>query len=73
MMKLDSVGDRMIIYDIYYIVNTFIGIPILAFCLLIVTFYQLCPFMSLIATICFSCSFITRHRKVIEKLGNTMD
>ncbi|PGO62412.1 hypothetical protein CN980_28770, partial [Bacillus cereus] len=27
MMKLDSVGDRIIFTLIYYIVNTFIGIP----------------------------------------------
>ncbi|WP_435302188.1 CD3337/EF1877 family mobilome membrane protein, partial [Bacillus thuringiensis] len=51
MMKLDSVGDRIIFTIIYYIVNTFVGVPILVFCLLIVAFQLWFLVMSLIAPI----------------------
>ncbi|MBJ8030667.1 CD3337/EF1877 family mobilome membrane protein [Bacillus cereus group sp. N21] len=66
MMKLDSVGDRMIFTIIYYIVNTFIGIPILAFCLLIVAFQLWFLVMSLIAPIVLAVALLPGHRKVIE-------
>lgn len=66
MMKLDSVGDRIIFTIIYYIVNTFIGIPILAFCLLIVAFQLWFLVMSLIAPIVLAVALLPGHRKVIE-------
>ncbi|MEB4816131.1 CPBP family intramembrane glutamate endopeptidase [Bacillus toyonensis] len=66
MMKLDSVGDRIIFTLIYYIVNTFIGIPILAFCLLIVAFQLWFLVMSLIAPIVLAVALLPGHRKVIE-------
>lgn len=66
MMKLDSIGDRIIFTLIYYIVNTFIGIPILAFCLLIVAFQLWFLVMSLIAPIVLAVALLPGHRKVIE-------
>ncbi|MEK4739983.1 MULTISPECIES: CD3337/EF1877 family mobilome membrane protein [Bacillus] len=66
MMKLDSVGDRIIFTLIYYIVNTFIGIPINAFCLLIVAFQLWFLVMSLIAPIVLAVALLPGHRKVIE-------
>ncbi|ANS52121.1 Isocitrate dehydrogenase [Bacillus thuringiensis] len=66
MMKLDSVGDRMIFTIIYYIVNTFVGIPILVFCLLIVAFQLWFLVMSLIAPIVLAVALLPGHRRVIE-------
>lgn len=66
MMKLDSVGDRMIFTIIYYIVNTFVGVPILVFCLLIVAFQLWFLVMSLIAPIVLAVALLPGHRKVIE-------
>ncbi|MGQ4286628.1 CD3337/EF1877 family mobilome membrane protein [Bacillus thuringiensis] len=66
MMKLDSIGDRMIFTIIYYIVNTFVGIPILVFCLLIVAFQLWFLVMSLIAPIVLAVALLPGHRKVIE-------
>ncbi|PGV92063.1 hypothetical protein COD87_32300, partial [Bacillus cereus] len=60
------VGDRIIFTLIYYIVNTFIGIPILAFCLLIVAFQLWFLVMSLIAPIVLAVALLPGHRKVIE-------
>ncbi|WP_410991211.1 CD3337/EF1877 family mobilome membrane protein, partial [Bacillus cereus] len=66
MMKLDSVGDRMIFTIIYYIVNTFVGVPILVFCLLIVAFQLWFLVMSLIAPIVLAVALLPGHRRVIE-------
>ncbi|MED3090378.1 CD3337/EF1877 family mobilome membrane protein [Bacillus toyonensis] len=66
MMKLDSVGDRIIFTLIYYIVNTFVGVPILVFCLLIVAFQLWFLVMSLIAPIVLAVALLPGHRKVIE-------
>ncbi|MGH0789823.1 CD3337/EF1877 family mobilome membrane protein [Bacillus cereus] len=66
MMKLDSVGDRIIFTIIYYIVNTFVGVPILVFCLLIVAFQLWFLVMSLIAPIVLAVALLPGHRKVIE-------
>lgn len=66
MMKLDSVGDRIIFTIIYYIVNTFVGVPILVFCLLIVAFQLWFLVMSLIAPIVLAVALLPGHRRVIE-------
>ncbi|WP_420975056.1 CD3337/EF1877 family mobilome membrane protein [Bacillus thuringiensis] len=66
MMKMDSVGERIIFTIIYYIVNPFIGLPILVFCLLIVAFQLWFLVMSLIAPIVLAVALLPGHRKVLE-------
>ncbi|PGC53790.1 CD3337/EF1877 family mobilome membrane protein [Bacillus pseudomycoides] len=66
MMKMDSVGERIIFTIIYYIVNPFVGIPILIFCLLIVAFQLWFLVISLIAPIVLAVALLPGHRKVIE-------
>lgn len=66
MMKMDSVGERIIFTIIYYIVNPFVGLPILAFCLLIVAFQLWFLVMSLIAPIVLAVALLPGHRKVLE-------
>ncbi|WJE55424.1 CPBP family intramembrane metalloprotease (plasmid) [Bacillus cereus] len=66
MMKMDSVGERIIFTIIYYIVNPFVGIPILVFCLLIVAFQLWFLVMSLIAPIVLAVALLPGHRKVLE-------
>ncbi|PEJ23231.1 hypothetical protein CN887_21225 [Bacillus pseudomycoides] len=66
MMKMDSVGERIIFTIIYYIVNPFVGLPILVFCLLIVAFQLWFLVMSLIAPIVLAVALLPGHRKVIE-------
>ncbi|MEB8752497.1 CPBP family intramembrane metalloprotease, partial [Bacillus cereus] len=38
MMVISSVGKRLVFTVMYYVVNTFAGVPVIAFCLLIVAF-----------------------------------
>ncbi|HFJ9418131.1 CD3337/EF1877 family mobilome membrane protein [Bacillus cereus group sp. Bce033] len=66
MMKLDSVGERLVFTVIYYIVNTFTGVPILIFCLLIIAFQLWFLVMSLIAPIVMAVALLPGHRRVIE-------
>ncbi|OLR24869.1 CD3337/EF1877 family mobilome membrane protein [Bacillus cereus] len=66
MMKMDSVGERIIFTIIYYIVNPFIGLPVLVFCLLIVAFQLWFLVMSLIAPIVLAVALLPGHRKVLE-------
>lgn len=66
MMKMDSVGERIIFTIIYYIVNPFIGLPILVSCLLIVAFQLWFLVMSLIAPIVLAVALLPGHRKVLE-------
>lgn len=66
MMKMDSVGERIIFTIIYYIVNPFIGLPILVFCLLIVAFQLWFLVMSLITPIVLAVALLPGHRKVLE-------
>ncbi|MGZ9785456.1 CD3337/EF1877 family mobilome membrane protein [Bacillus pseudomycoides] len=66
MMKMDSVGERIIFTIIYYIVNPFVGLPILVFCLLIVAFQLWFLVISLIAPIVLAVALLPGHRKVIE-------
>ncbi|MCQ6289006.1 type IV secretion system protein [Bacillus cereus] len=66
MMKMDSVGERIIFTIIYYIVNPFIGLPILISCLLIVAFQLWFLVMSLIAPIVLAVALLPGHRKVLE-------
>ncbi|PEF35111.1 CD3337/EF1877 family mobilome membrane protein [Bacillus wiedmannii] len=66
MMKMDSVGERIIFTIIYYIVNPFVGLPILGFCLLIVAFQLWFLVMSLIAPIVLAVALLPGHRKVLE-------
>lgn len=66
MMKMDSVGERIIFTIIYYIVNPFVGIPILVFCLLIVAFQLWFLVMSLIAPIVLAVALLPGHRKILE-------
>ncbi|PDY45820.1 CD3337/EF1877 family mobilome membrane protein, partial [Bacillus pseudomycoides] len=66
MMKMDSVGERIIFTIIYYIVNPFVGLPILVFCLLIVAFQLWFLVMSLIAPIVLAVALLPGHRKVLE-------
>ncbi|EOQ01331.1 hypothetical protein KOY_05381 [Bacillus cereus VDM021] len=69
MMKMDSVGERIIFTIIYYIVNPFVGLPILVFCLLIVAFQLWFLVMSLIAPIVLAVALLPGHRKVLESWG----
>ncbi|MED1304091.1 hypothetical protein BK704_35230 [[Bacillus thuringiensis] serovar konkukian] len=66
MMKMDSVGERIIFTIIYYIVNPFVGLPILVFCLLIVAFQLWFLVISLITPIVLAVALLPGHRKVIE-------
>ncbi|HDX9577625.1 TPA: type IV secretion system protein, partial [Bacillus pseudomycoides] len=66
MMKMESVGERIIFTIIYYIVNPLVGIPILAFCLLIVAFQLWFLVMSLIAPIVLAVALLPGHRRVME-------
>ncbi|WP_242227247.1 energy-coupling factor transporter transmembrane protein EcfT [Bacillus cereus group sp. BfR-BA-01315] len=69
MMKMDSVGERIIFTIIYYIVNPFVGLPILVFCLLIVAFQLWFLVMSLIAPIVLAVALLPGHRKILESWG----
>ncbi|MEH6892373.1 CPBP family intramembrane glutamate endopeptidase, partial [Bacillus sp. JJ864] len=66
MMKMDSVGERIIFTIIYYIVNPLVGIPVLAFCLLIVAFQLWFLVMSLIAPIVLAVALLPGYRRVME-------
>ena len=43
MMVISSVGERLVFTVMYYVVNTFAGGPVIAFCLLIVAFQSWSP------------------------------
>ncbi|MEB8896892.1 CPBP family intramembrane metalloprotease, partial [Bacillus cereus] len=50
----------------YYVVNTFAGVPVIAFCLLIVAFQLWFLVMSIISPIVMAVALLPGHRRVIE-------
>ena len=66
MMVLSSVGERLVFTVMYYVVNTFAGVPVIAFCLLIVAFQLWFLVMSIISPIVMAVALLPGHRRVIE-------
>ncbi|OOR09855.1 hypothetical protein BW897_25525 [Bacillus cereus] len=66
MMVISSVGERLVFTVMYYVVNTFAGIPVIAFCLLIVAFQLWFLVMSIISPIVMAVALLPGHRGVIE-------
>ncbi|MBK5429715.1 CD3337/EF1877 family mobilome membrane protein [Bacillus sp. TH30] len=66
MMVISSVGERLVFTIMYYVVNTFAGIPVIAFCLLIVAFQLWFLVMSIISPIVMAVALLPGHRGVIE-------
>ncbi|HHT7227386.1 TPA: CD3337/EF1877 family mobilome membrane protein [Bacillus cereus] len=66
MMVLSSVGERLVFTIMYYVVNTFAGVPVIAFCLLIVAFQLWFLVMSIISPIVMAVALLPGHRRVIE-------
>ncbi|NKW97714.1 CD3337/EF1877 family mobilome membrane protein [Bacillus toyonensis] len=66
MMVISSVGERLIFTVMYYVVNTFAGVPVIAFCLLIVAFQLWFLVMSIISPIVMAVALLPGHRRVIE-------
>ncbi|MED4645648.1 CPBP family intramembrane metalloprotease [Bacillus cereus] len=66
MMVISSVGERLVFTVMYYVVNTFAGVPIIAFCLLIVAFQLWFLVMSIISPIVMAVALLPGHRRVIE-------
>ncbi|WP_416713140.1 CD3337/EF1877 family mobilome membrane protein [Bacillus cereus] len=66
MMVISSVGKRLVFTVMYYVVNTFAGVPVIAFCLLIVAFQLGFLVMSIISPIVMAVALLPGHRRVIE-------
>lgn len=66
MMVIFSVGERLVFTVMYYVVNTFAGVPVIAFCLLIVAFQLWFLVMSIISPIVMAVALLPGHRRVIE-------
>ncbi|MGN4811161.1 CD3337/EF1877 family mobilome membrane protein [Bacillus cereus group sp. MYBK108-2] len=66
MMIISSVGERLVFTVMYYVVNTFAGVPVIAFCLLIVAFQLWFLVMSIISPIVMAVALLPGHRRVIE-------
>ncbi|WP_050249072.1 CD3337/EF1877 family mobilome membrane protein, partial [Streptococcus pneumoniae] len=66
MMVISSVGERLVFTVMYYVVNTFAGVPVIAFCLLIVAFQLWFLVMSIISPIVMTVALLPGHRRVIE-------
>lgn len=66
MMIVTSVGERLVFTVMYYVVNTFAGVPVIAFCLLIVAFQLWFLVMSIISPIVMAVALLPGHRRVIE-------
>lgn len=66
MMVISSVGERLVFTVMYYFVNTFAGVPVIAFCLLIVAFQLWFLVMSIISPIVMAVALLPGHRRVIE-------
>ncbi|HDX9614238.1 TPA: CPBP family intramembrane metalloprotease [Bacillus toyonensis] len=66
MMVISSVGERLVFTVMYYVVNTFAGVPVIAFCLLIVAFQLWFLVMSIISPIVMAVALLPGHRGVIE-------
>ncbi|WP_392390475.1 CD3337/EF1877 family mobilome membrane protein, partial [Staphylococcus hominis] len=66
MIVISSVGERLVFTVMYYVVNTFAGIPVIAFCLLIVAFQLWFLVMSIISPIVMAVALLPGHRRVIE-------
>ncbi|MGY1465742.1 CD3337/EF1877 family mobilome membrane protein (plasmid) [Bacillus toyonensis] len=66
MMVLSSVGERLVFTIMYYVVNTFAGVPVIAFCLLIVAFQLWFLVMSIISPLVMAVALLPGHRRVIE-------
>ncbi|OWW10166.1 hypothetical protein BUE63_10825 [Bacillus sp. MB353a] len=66
MMVISSVGERLVFTVMYYVVNTFAGVPVIAFCLLIVAFQLWFLVMSIISPIVMAVALLPGHRRVIE-------
>ncbi|PED89360.1 CD3337/EF1877 family mobilome membrane protein [Bacillus toyonensis] len=66
MMVITSVGERLVFTVMYYVVNTFAGVPVIAFCLLIVAFQLWFLVMSIISPIVMAVALLPGHRRVIE-------
>ncbi|HDX9649329.1 CD3337/EF1877 family mobilome membrane protein [Bacillus thuringiensis] len=66
MMIVTSVGERLVFTVMYYVVNTFAGVPVIAFCLLIVAFQLWFLVMSIISPIVMAMALLPGHRRVIE-------
>lgn len=66
MMLISSVGERLVFTVMYYVVNTFAGVPVIAFCLLIVAFQLWFLVMSIISPLIMAVALLPGHRRVIE-------
>lgn len=66
MMIVTSVGERLVFTVMYYVVNTFAGVPVIAFCLLIVAFQLWFLVMSIISPLIMAVALLPGHRRVIE-------
>lgn len=66
MMVISSVGERLVFTVMYYVVNTFAGVPVIAFGLLIVAFQLWFLVMSIISPIVMAVALLPGHRRVIE-------
>ncbi|KXY55884.1 Isocitrate dehydrogenase [Bacillus cereus] len=66
MMIVTSVGERLVFTVMYYVVNTFAGVPVIAFCLLIVAFQLWFLVMSIISPIVMAVALLPGYRRVIE-------
>ncbi|KZD51648.1 CD3337/EF1877 family mobilome membrane protein [Bacillus cereus] len=66
MMVISSVGERLVFTIMYYVVNTFAGVPVIAFCLLIVAFQLWFLVMSIISPLVMAVALLPGHRRVIE-------
>lgn len=66
MMVISSVGERLVFTVMYYVMNTFAGVPVIAFCLLIVAFQLWFLVMSIISPIVMAVALLPGHRRVIE-------
>ncbi|MBT2576900.1 hypothetical protein J7E43_05695 [Bacillus sp. ISL-8] len=65
MMTNDSVGERLIFTFMYYIVNTFAGVPTAVICLLIVACQLLFMVMSIIGPIAMAFALLPKNRRVL--------
>lgn len=65
-MVISSVGERLVFTVMYYVVNTFAGVPVFAFCLLIVAFQLWFLVMSIISPIVMAVALLPGHRRIIE-------
>lgn len=69
MMLISSVGERLVFTLMYYVVNTFAGIPVIVFCLLIIALQLWFIVMSIISPIVMAVALLPGNRRVMESWG----